>query len=392
MRLSRTVAFGAAAYIFFVNMLGTTLPTPLYPIYHRRFGFSELMITVIFATYSVAVIGSLLVFGRLSDDAGRRPVLLLGLGFSALSAGAFLLAGGLVFVLVGRLLSGMSAGIFTGSATAAVVDLSPNGQRELATRVAVAVNVGGLATGTLISGLLAQYAPYPLHLAFWSDLGLLAPAFIGLFLLPETVERTGAGFRFQRLSVPDEVREIFVPALIAGFCAFAVSGVFSAVSPEFLVKALHLDSHALTGAIVFFLFAASAAGQALVPRLDTRTALPAGAAILLLGVLLLAAAILLSSLAFLVASAGVSGLGQGLVIGAGLAAINERAPAERRSEVDSTYFVGLYVGLALPVVGVGLATQAFGLPPAGVAFSAITALVVAVVMVVLFRQRHRSHA
>src|ERR1700679_1356051 len=99
-------------------MLGTTLPTPLYGLYQEQLGFSELMVTVIFATYAVGVIASLLLFGRLSDEIGRRGALLPGLALSALSAVAFLLAHGLAPLLVGRLLSGLSAGIFTGTATA----------------------------------------------------------------------------------------------------------------------------------------------------------------------------------------------------------------------------------------------------------------------------------
>src|SRR5204863_7819822 len=115
LRLTRHWGFAAAAYAFAVNMLGTTLPTPLYGIYQQRFGFSELMITVIFATYAAGVIAALILFGRLSDQIGRRRAPLPGLGFSALSAVAFLLAQGLAPLLVGRVLSGLSAGIFTGT-------------------------------------------------------------------------------------------------------------------------------------------------------------------------------------------------------------------------------------------------------------------------------------
>jgi MFS family permease len=88
-------------------MLGTTLPTPLYVLYREQFGFSELMITVIFATYAAGVIVALLLFGRLSDEIGRRRLLLPGLGLSALSAVCFLTANGLTLLLVGRVLSGL---------------------------------------------------------------------------------------------------------------------------------------------------------------------------------------------------------------------------------------------------------------------------------------------
>ena len=80
---ARRLSFFLAAYAFAVTMLGTTLPTPLYGLYRVRFGFSELMITVIFATYAVGVIAALLLFGRMSDVIGRKAVLLPGLACSA---------------------------------------------------------------------------------------------------------------------------------------------------------------------------------------------------------------------------------------------------------------------------------------------------------------------
>ena len=42
--VGRRLAFALVAYAFAVTMLGTTLPTPLYPIYQARMGFSELIV------------------------------------------------------------------------------------------------------------------------------------------------------------------------------------------------------------------------------------------------------------------------------------------------------------------------------------------------------------
>jgi hypothetical protein len=93
----------------------------------------------------------------------------------------------------------------------------------------------------------------------------------------------------------------------------------------------------------------------------------------------------IESLAALIASASVVGLGQGLVIGAGLAAINQRAPVERRGETASSFFVVMYVGLSLPVIGVGVAANAWSLRGAGIAFSAAVAALVLTVLVSLSR-------
>jgi MFS family permease len=383
--VSRNTGFGLVAYAFLVTMIGTTLPTPLYPLYEQRYSFGELMVTVIFAVYALGVIAGLLVFGNLSDEIGRKPVLLTGLAFSAISAFLFVFAGSLVPIFAGRVVSGLSAGVFTGTATAMLVDLAPGGRRRMASFVAVVVNLGGLGLGTLLSGLLADHARSPLRLPFIVDLVLLVPAVLGLVVTPETVQRQAFRFRLQRLSVPPEVRGVFIRGATAGFGSFAVAGVFSSVAPVFLGAILGRTSHALAGATVFILFSASIVGQLLVSRLSDRRALILGCALLAGGVGLLALALWIESLAALIASASVVGLGQGLVIGAGLAAINQRAPVEHRGETASSFFVVMYVGLSLPVIGVGVAANAWSLRGAGIAFSVAVAVLVLTVLVSLSR-------
>lgn len=371
-------------------MLGTTLPTPLYPIFQGEFGFPQFLVTVIFATYALGVIAGLLLFGHLSDRIGRKRILISGLMLSALSAAAFLSAHGLPAILLGRALSGLSAGIFTGTATATLVELAGEGRRTLATTLAVAVNIGGLGVGTLLSGALGQYAPSPLRLPFAVDLALLVPALVGIALAPETVKHTERHFSLsvQRLRIPPEIRGIFIRAAITGGCGFAVSGVFSAVVPSFLVEVLHQPNHAVPGLLVFALFLTSAIGQIAVTRAPKRHALTAACGALLAGILMLAGAIWLRSMPVLFAAAVVAGFGQGLGIGFGLAEINEEVQ-ERRGEVSSTYFVVLYAGLALPVMGVGLLSESAGLATAGLIFCGIVSAMVAAVMISLPKMQAR---
>src|SRR5689334_17971831 len=104
--LGRSSGFVLATYAFFIAMLGTTLPTPLYPLFQERYGFDELLVTVIFAIYAFGVIAGLVLFGNLSDEIGRKPMLLVGLALSAVSALLFLVAGSLVPIYLGRVVSG----------------------------------------------------------------------------------------------------------------------------------------------------------------------------------------------------------------------------------------------------------------------------------------------
>lgn len=373
--------FWLVSYGVVVTMMGTTLPTPLYPIYQQRLGFTQLTITVIFAVYAIGVLAGLLLFGKLSDDLGRRAVLLPGLGLGVLSAVMFLVWPTLTGLLVGRVLSGLSAGIVIGTATAALVDLASPERRGFATRVAVVVNLGGLGAGALLAGLLAGFAPDALQLPYAVNVIMLIIAGAGLLWVPETVAGQG-GWRVtvQRLGVPASVREVFIPAATGGFCGFAVSGLFGAVSPDLLVSVLHMTSHAIAGSIVALVFATSAAGQVVVGRLPDRRALPLGCAALAAGVALVGVAVGEASLAALLAAAAVGGIGQGLTIGAGLVALNARTPTGRRSEVASSFFFVIYLGLVVPVVGVGVVTHEVGLRKAGVAFSAVIGVIVLAVL------------
>jgi hypothetical protein len=175
--------------------------------------------------------------------------------------------------------------------------------------------------------------------------------------------------------------------------AFAVSGLFGSIAPGLMAGLLRVTSHAVAGLVVFLLFTCSAAAQLVTPRLPWRAGLGIGCAGLVAGVCLLAGALVLESLGQQIAAAGGGGVGQGLGIGSGLAAVSARIDPSTRGEVASTYFVLLYVGLIIPVIGVGLASSAVGPRPAGLAFCAVVGAAVIAVAVSLWRgQREPGHA
>ncbi|SDL51370.1 Predicted arabinose efflux permease, MFS family [Modicisalibacter muralis] len=394
---SSRLAFCGVAFAFLTVMLGATLPTPLYPVYQQRFGFSQLMITVIFAAYAVGVIAALIGTGRWSDQVGRRPLLFAGLVAAALSDGLFLVSDGLSGLLAGRVLSGVSAGVFTGTATVAVIELAPRHWQRSATFVATAANMGGLGLGPVVAGLLGQTAPWPLHLAYAGHLGLLALAFVAVWLAPETVERPPhPRLRLQRLNIPAEVRGVFLPAAIAGFAGFAVLGFFTATAPAFMGEVLGYSNLALIGLVAGVVFFASTLGQFLQGRLVERNRLPLGCGVVIVGAGLVGVGIGLASLGCFVAGALIVGLGQGIAFRAGLGAVTAASPANQRGAVTSTFFVVTYVALSIPVLGIGLTARVIGLSATGVGFSGFVALLAAAALVLLLRRRsststHSSH-
>jgi MFS family permease len=384
-RMSVRLGRAGVAYAFVVTMLGTTMPTPIYPIYEQSFGFSSLIVTVVFATYAVGVIAALLLVGERSDQIGRRPVLLCGVAFALASSIVFLVAGGLPLLFVGRFLSGLSAGIFTGTATAALVDFAAPDQRGRATLIAAVANIGGLGLGPLLAGVLVQLISHPLRVPYAVHLALLLGAAVAIWLMPEPIEDAsrGAPFQVQRLSVPSELRPTFVRAAAAAFAGFAVTGLFTGVAPSFMGELLGLHNHVVIGAVVFAAFAASVVGQLLLEWIPSEAAMPVGCGTMVVGLGLIAAALAASSLALLVLGAIVSGLGMGTSFRAGLAEVNSESPPERRGEVASAFFVIAYLALVIPIVGVGVLGQATGLRAAGLVFTGVVAAIAFAVMLSL---------
>ncbi|WP_307805385.1 MFS transporter [Streptomyces spirodelae] len=385
------VWYAAATFVFAVGMAGTTLPTPLYGLYRQELGFGELMVTVVFAVYAVGVIVVLLVAGDFSDKLGRRPVLFVALALSAASAGCFLLEGGLPLLFAGRLLSGFAAGLFSGAATATVLELAPSGSRGFA---ATAANMGGLGCGPLLAGLLAQYAPRPLALPFAAHLALLAVASVLTWALPETVRPPSPrpALRPRGMEVPRQVRPVFLPAGLACFTGFAVFGLFTAVSPGFMSGTLHIANLAASGAVVFSVFCASLLGQSLTGRFGAAVALPLGCLGLVLGMAQVGLSLLVSSLALLVTGALTGGIGQGLAFRSAMAVVSARAPEEHRGGTISALFVVAYLGISLPVVGVGALSTGLGLRNAGLVFSGCVVLLASGVGAQLWRTRKAEAA
>ena len=370
----RRVAFWLLALVLTSTMLGTTLPTPLYVIYQARWHLSAVVVTVTFAVYAAAVITTLLLAGRSSDQAGRKPVLAVALGASALSTVVFILAPDVGALIAARIVSGLSAGLMTGTATAMLTELAPAAGRARASLVATTANMAGLGLGPLVAGLLAQYAPHPTTLAFEVYLAVLAVAGLLLLLIPETVPaRTRPALRFAGLGIPDRGRGEFIAAGVAGFAAFALLGLFSSLVPGFIAGQLHQGSHAVQGAVVFLLLAVGAVTQVALSRLRSRRVILASLSLFLAALGLIVAALALSAMAVFLAGTVVGGVAVGAIFLGSLQTANRLAPASRRGQAISAFFVACYAGLIIPVVGVGVLSGFTGTFPAVLIFSILLA-------------------
>ena len=217
----RRAAFWLLAFVFAATMLGTTLPTPLYVIYQAQWHFPAAIITLIFAVYAAGVLAALLLAGRSSDQAGRKPVLAVALAASALSTVVFIFAPDVGVLLVGRIVSGLSAGLITGTATAALTELVPASAGRRASLVATAANMGGFRLGALVAAL--------------------AEAGVALFLAGTVVAGIAVGAVFMgslatanRLAPPGRRGQAVSAFFVACYCGLVIPVVGVGVASQFI--------------------------------------------------------------------------------------------------------------------------------------------------------------
>jgi MFS family permease len=373
--------FFIAAGALLIAMLGTTLPTPLYAIYQQRLGFDASWLTIIFSIYAAGVIAALLAVGSWSDRLGRRPMLLAGLLMGAISAGIFLCTDSITGLLIGRLFSGLSAGIMTGTATVAVIELAPKTFKN-ATLMATAANMLGLGIGPLLAGFTSQHLADPLHLIFYVHLALLLLAAVGVAVIRETVERAEQlKLSIQKPSVPAPVRSVFISASIAGLAGFSVAGLFTSMVPSVMIHIMDVHGGLLIGAVIGLFFVASILGQAALQWLPKTLHMSLGCVGLIIGMMCLGLSIATASLLLLVCAGLLAGIGQGMILRAGMGAVTASSPPHQKAAVTSAFFVVLYVSISVPVVAVGFSVQAFGLPHVGEFFASLVAVVALLAMI-----------
>jgi MFS family permease len=259
--------FWVVAFAFLAVMALGTVPSPLYGLYRARDHFSLFMVTVAFAVYAVGVILALLLAGHLSDLYGRRRLLLPAVCISIVSAIVFLAWKSLLGLLVARFINGISIGIVASTATAYLAELHaigrPRATAQKAQLTASAVNVGGLAVGALVAGLLAEWVAHPLTVPYLVFLTALALGAVGVALIPETREAPTPRPRYrpQRLSIPPSERGRYFAAALSTFVAFAANGLFAGLAGLFLAVTLQHPSLALAGGVVAAMFGAAVAAQ-----------------------------------------------------------------------------------------------------------------------------------
>ncbi|MDQ1702320.1 MAG: hypothetical protein QOF57_1572, partial [Frankiaceae bacterium] len=388
--------FWAIGGAFLVVMAFSAVPAPLYALYQVRDSFSTFTVTVIFAAYAVGVVAGLVLLGHVSDWVGRKTILIPALGLSLVSAVIFLLWPSLPGLLVARLISGLAVGMFTATATAHLHELHaaarPQAGRRRFEVVSTAVNLGGIGTGPLVAGFLAQYVTGPLRTPYLVFAALLVLSIVAVALTPETVEARPVrpAYRPQRINADLGDRAGYFIAAGSGFASFAVFGVFTSLAPGFVGGTLHHPSRFLAGAVAFIVFGVAAVAQATTAAMTQSTRLVVGLSGQAVGLVILAAGMELTNLPAVLIGGAVTGAGAGLLFKWAVGAVVAMAAPEVRGEALAGLFLIAYAGLVLSALGLGVATLSMTPTTAMLVFSVVILVLLAGVAVLRRRAARAS--
>ena len=151
--------------VVFLDLVGFGIIIPVLPFYVRSFGVSDVFIGLVAASYSLAQFVAAPVLGRISDERGRRPVLMISVGvagvgwvifgFAAQVGAAAGTAAGVFTLLGARILAGAAGGNIA-AAQAYIADVTPKERRAGALGLIGAAFGLGFVLGPAIGGLLAS--------------------------------------------------------------------------------------------------------------------------------------------------------------------------------------------------------------------------------------------
>jgi MFS family permease len=388
--LSQRVAYALAGGIIGLALFASSTPSPLYGIYRQLWGFSPAVLTLVYATYAFGVLAALMLAGRISDEIGRRPVLLAALGSLIVTTVLFMVADSVVWLFVARGLQGLATGAALGAASAALLDLHPRRDPAGVGLTNGVVSAGGLGLGILVSATLVQLLPAPRVLPYVTLAILFVIAFAGAVAMPEPVEvRSRPRLTPQRPSVPAAVRRPFFLASLGVMSSWSIGGLFLSLGPQLSASLFHTSNHLVSGLPVFALAGSAAIGQIVFGRTAPWVGAAAGAVLLAVGLVVIVLAASTDSSALLLVGSGIGGTGFGVAFLGALRALSVAIPPEHRGAVMSAFYVVAYLSLSLPAVVAGFVVTPLGLESTFEIFGSVVAALALLVALEAWRQRPR---
>lgn len=413
MKDRKTIAIVAAVGIgTFMSALDTSVINLAMPMIQKDFNVSMSMLEWILTAYLLVVSSLLLTYGRMSDLYGQKRIYLTGFIIFVIGSALCGLSGNIAMLISFRIVQALGAGMIFATGPAIITNAVPPENRGKAlSAVAVCVALG-LTSGPLIGGLLATHVGWPSIFYINVPVGIIGIIMVTKFV-PDMKPKNekipfdivGSILVFAALLLillPLNISDDLPAALFAGLLGGGVLLIVIFVRLELRHKHPMLDIRlfknrvfaASSGAALFiymaqfvlvFLspfylqtlrqFTPDYAGLLYLPmplttmcvapvsgilsdRIDSRFLSAAGAFIMAGGMLMLGLMNTGTSIAYIMVSMAVTGLGFGLFQTPNNSAIMGNVPVQNRGTASGTLALMRNIGMAL---GVAISGALFGI-------------------------------
>jgi MFS family permease len=366
-------------------LAASTAPTPLYRLYQEQMHFSAATLTLIFGVYAFSLLAALLTVGSLSDHLGRKPVIFTAVVLNILAMLLFIKADSVAWLISARVLQGFATGMATAVLSATLLDIDRQ-QGPLINSVAPLL---GMALGGLGCGLLAEFAPAPLHLTYWLLLVLFALQALYIWRLPESVSRQPGAWASLRptLHVPVQARSTLWRVLPLNTATWALGGFYASLAPSLVRTATSSTSNLIAGSTVAALTVTGALMIFTLRNRPAALALQLGASLLPTGIVMVLLGVHSASLPLFFFGTLVAGCGFGAGFLGAVRSLVPLALPHERAGLMSSFYVLSYLAFCLPSLLAGNLTRTFGLVATTDGYGAVLIVLSVGALLALIRQR-----
>ncbi|NTW48381.1 MAG: MFS transporter [Chlorobiales bacterium] len=236
----------------FIDLVGFGIVLPLLPTFAKDIGASPLMIGFVAASFSVMQFFFAPIWGAISDQIGRRPVILISVAASAISYLIFSQATAVWILIVSRVLAGIgSANISTTQAY--ITDITDSSNRSKAMGIIGAAFGLGFVLGPPIGGILKTQ--YGISMVGYAAAALTTfDLILAFFFLPESLKEKKPATRIQLFSFA-KMADAFRRPAISRIMIATFLFVFAFVNMQVSAALLWKEHFGVTDESIGYLFA-----------------------------------------------------------------------------------------------------------------------------------------
>ncbi len=324
-------------------------PIPLYDIYRQEEGltYNDLALTAV--VYFIGAITALLIFGRISNHLGRKPVAFLIFALTFVATIILLDIDSATPLIIARLLLGFACGLASSAITSYIADSGHGLPSWLPATIISNSPMVGLTLGALMTGSLVEFAPYSRTLCYIVILVILTLCTLLIMMSNESVQKSkGLIKSFKpKFSLPQADKRLYPIAASTFVATWAMGAFYQAFGPSIAVDQLGTHSTLMVAILFSSYLLPSAIGGPLTAKLTSANAQRIGMVIFTFAVFGILASLKLSMISLFILSSAIAGASQGAVLTGSIRSLLADINIKQRAGVLSLIYATSYTGAAV---------------------------------------------